>query len=90
MSTQGFTDFRFFLLVILFELNMLYRRTVSVFSCLHFWMGVNRFVFKLNLIFQAETSNLTSLVALTFTMLRDVKSWLVIVPLCFHKCTTPL
>ena len=44
----GFTEFRFFLLVILFELNMLYRRTVSILSCLLFWMGVNRFVLRLS------------------------------------------
>ena len=35
-------------------------------------------------------SNLTSLVALTFTMLRDVKSWPVILPLCFHYMYTIL
>ena len=43
----GFTEFRFFLLVILFELNMLYRRTVSILPCLLFWMVVNRFVLRL-------------------------------------------
>ena len=51
MSTYYFTKFRFFLLVIPFELNMLDRRTVSISSYLHFWIGVNRFMFKKNLIF---------------------------------------
>ena len=55
MSTHGFTDFRFFLLVILFELNMLYRRTVSIFFlpilCFHKYTK-----FTLNQILKREES----------------------------------
>ena len=48
-----------------------------------FRAATSNLINKVNVSGKKKTPNLASLVALTFTMLRDVKSWLVIVPFAF-------